>query len=170
MAVYTNLAVDCGDDACVAEELRRVFSKLELQSSTLGSVSCDVEHIKPNRHWCQPDKFSDDAGDWHTLCVSPRGLGNSPSPSLIDELRPQLYEPLKNGLKFRSAWFGWEGQDAVGESDWLAIIEQMNRTGELPNMPGLILNENIVLNSDLKSKLNPFSDGFLWDNPATQSA
>ena len=108
MAVFANLAIDCADSESDAALLHEIYNDLSLRTKEIGSVNCNVEHIKPNRHWGQPEKVSSGAGNWHTLCVSPNGVGNgSPLPhSLIDELRPQLYESLKKGHQFRSAWFG----------------------------------------------------------------
>ncbi len=167
MAVYTNLAIDCANNGAGADNLLNLYSQLALTTVEFGSVSCKIEHIKPNRHWGQPHKYSVDAANWHTLCVSPTGVnnGNLLSESLIVELRSQIYEPLKIGPPFRSAWFGCEAQNALGRLDWLKILQRMNTTGDLPDMPGLILASDLVENESVEARLKTFSPGYLQFDP-----
>ena len=167
MAFYTNLAVDCSDNAPVAQCLFAIYDGLEVPTSEFGVIGCNVEHIKPHRHWGHPQKFNEHAGDWHTLCASPRGIGNAPlSESSMEELRHQLYEPLKQGFAFRSAWFGCEAQDSLLEMDWIETLDQINATGLAPNMIGLIVSKGLITNPDDISWLKPFCDGYLWYDPA----
>ena len=167
MAIYTNLAVDCSDNVSVAESLFAIYDNLELNTRDFGTVGCDVEHIKPHRHWGHPGKFNQHAGDWHTLCVSPTGIENGSliSESLVDELRPQLYEPLKQGFQFRSALFWYEAQDDLLDWGWLKFLEKLN-AGFVSNMPGIIVSKDLITNPDAIPSLKPFCDGYLWYEPS----
>ena len=167
MAIFTNLAVDCAKNVSVAESLFAIYDDLELITRDFGTVGCDVEHIKPHRHWRHPDKFNDHAGDWHTLCVSPTGIENGSlvPESLVDELRPQLYEPLKQGPEFRSALFWYEAQDDLLEMDWPKFLEQLNVPEFLPKVPGIIVSKDLITDPDAIPRLRPFCDGYLWYEP-----
>ncbi len=168
MAIFTNLAVDCANNVSVAESLFDIYDDLELVTRDFGTIGCDVEHIKPHRHWGHPEKFSEHAGDWHTLCVSPTGIGNGTliPESLVDELRPQLYEPLKQGFDFRSALFWYEAQDDLLEKQWLGFLEKLNVPGFAPNVPGLIVSKDLITNPDEIPTLKLFCDGYLWYEPS----
>ncbi|MEO1526288.1 MAG: hypothetical protein AAFX06_12685 [Planctomycetota bacterium] len=169
MAVYMNLAVDCADEPSTAESLVRVFSRLRLRTGRFGETGCEVEHIRPLHTWGRPDRESEDGAPWHTVCISPSEIGNGLplDRELVDELRPQLYEPLRDGFRFRSAWFGWEAQDVLGESDWLTTLDETVAYGQSPGLPGLIVAERIFKEVELEN-WKPFCPGFLWCEPEAE--
>ena len=87
----------------------------------------------------------------------------------MNHARNELYLHLQHGLQlghqFRSALFGWEAQDYIGETDWLDKLESMNQTGKLPKgTEGLILNSDMVRNESVKIQLERFAEGYLWWN------
>ena len=96
------------------------------------------------------------------------------TPSVLDEqnmnhVRKELYQHLQRGLElghqFRSAFFGVEAQDQIGETDWLEEIKSMNQTSKLRRyMEGLIFNAEVIENESLKIQLERFADGYLWWN------
>ena len=172
MAVYTNLAIDCDQDGETASYLASVYQGVEFTVEPFGRIRPSVEHIHPGRHWGHPDKESPDAGSWHTVCVSPAEIVNA---TLDAQQRARflhhLYAPLREpGLQFRSAWFGWEAQDALGEADWTDLLSQMHHTARLPEMPGLILAEATVENPDLRIQLSVFCPHYLMARTLTRPA
>lgn len=164
MAVYTNLAIDCGDDDSAAADWVRLYEKLRLTTDAFGETGCDVEHIRPHRSWGQPDNHSASGATWHTVCVCPSGIGNGLplDETLIDEIRPQLYEPLRRGIRFRTAWLGWEAQDTLGEQDWLDDLAEIRDRGRLPEMPGLVLSDELIPRPGGPPQLKPFCTGYHW--------
>ena len=185
MAVYFNLAIDCDQDENSAKELTRIFHEFKIPTERFGELTCRSEHIPPKRYWGftwhkQRGKLgppSEYAGDWHKVCVSPSEMSMSFKPEyrgILDEpnmnhVRNELYERLKYGLslghQFRSAAFGCEFQDLLGEIEWLDDLEAINQTGKLPRYTeGLILNADWVKNDSAKDQLEHFADGYLWWN------
>lgn len=181
MAVYFNLAIDCDQDKKSAEELARIFHEFKITTERFGVLTCDSEHTLPLYYWGNCGTPSTYAADWHKVCVHPNGMSMAVSPAqrgILDEqnmnhVRTELYRRLQHGLnlghQFRSAAFGWEFQDVLGESDWLECLESMNQTGELPRYKeGLILSADLVKNESVKVQLEHFADGYLWWNAPTR--
>jgi len=178
MAVYFNLAIDCDQDGNSAKEFARHFHEFTITTERFGELKCDSEHTHPRFYWGNRGTPSDDtyAGDWHKVCVSPKGMsmpvGNTPG--ILDEqnmnhVRNELYQHLQRGVElgnqFRSAFFGWEAQDYIGETDWLEQLESINQTGKLPRgAEGLILSSNLIKNESVKTQLEFFAEGYLWWN------
>ena len=178
MAVYFNLAIDCDQDEISARGFARHFHEFVIATERFGELKCKSEHTLPRFYWGNRGTPPDDncAGDWHKVCVSPDGMsmpvGNRRG--ILDEqntnhVRNELYQHLKRALgfghKLRSALFGWEAQDYVGETDWLDELTAMNETGKLPRgTEGLILSSYLVKSESVKARLDRFAGGYLWWN------
>ena len=178
MAVYFNLAIDCNQDEDSAKEFARHFHEFIITTDRFGELKCESEHTLPRFYWGNRGTPSGDtdAGDWHKVCVSPDGMsmpvGNRRD--ILDEqnmnhVRNELYQHLQRGLdfghQFRSAFFGWEAQDYIGENDWLDKLASMNQTGKMPRgTEGLILSSQLVENESVKAHLDRFADGYFWWN------
>lgn len=179
MAVYCNLAIDCDQDEKSAKELARIFQEFTITTERFGELTCRSEHTLPRCYWGNGGKPSTYAADWHKVCVHPNGMGmHYPEQrGILDEqnmnyVRKELYLRLQHGLdlghKFRSAAFGWEVQDTLGEPDWLECLESAMQTGDLPRyMEGLILSAELVTSESVKIQLEHFADGYLWWNANT---
>ena len=90
----------------------------------------------------------------------------------MNHVRTELYRRLRHGIdlghQFRSAAFGYEFQDVLGESDWMDRLESTMETGELPvSMEGLILRADLVKNKSVKIQLERFADSYLWWNASS---
>jgi len=173
MAVYFNLAIDCDQDKTSAEGFARFFNDFVVATDRFGDLKCQSEHTLPTRWW--GNGAPSDAGDWHRVCVSPAEMSmRSELLGILDQqnmnhVRNVLYQQLQRGLdlgyQFRSAGFGCEIQDTLGDSDWMEELESMNQTGKLHDFfSGLILNSNLVTGESLRNQLELFAEGYLWWN------
>ena len=182
MAVYFNLAIDCDQDAKSAEELARMFSDFKITTEQFGVLACNSEHTLPRFYWGNrgTPAVDTDAANWHKVCVHPNGMSMPAGPvqrDILDEknmnyVRKELYRRLRHGIdlghQFRSAAFGCEFQDVLGESDWMERVESTMETGKLPvGMEGLILRAELVKNESVKIQLEHFADSYLWWNAAS---
>ena len=173
MAVLFNLAIDCDQNADLAAELARAFDGFEITTSDFGDIVCETEHTRPRCWWGNANPS--DAGDWHKVCVRPVGMQMPQQASGIlgaanmSFVQMALYYGLRvftestGAATYRSAWFGWEAQDVLGDADWLDRLAEINRNGALPGgMDGLILAEDAVTNADARAGLVRFDDTHLW--------
>jgi hypothetical protein len=109
MAVYFNMAIDCGGDLTLAEAIGRHFDGFQVAVPSIGALTCEASaHELHNRFF---------------VCIWPVGLGYAiPSGAcrpefanepVRSEVREQLYSRLAGVTGYRWACFGGEVWDWV---------------------------------------------------------
>ena len=168
MAIYYNLAIDCDQNEDLAKKIAAKYHGFSISTEQYGDIVCDSEHIYPKCYWGYPHKPSD-AGDWHIVCISPRVGKHSETDKSMAIIRDALYQHLADPVNeltgYRSALYGCEAQDYLGDEDWLGDLNQLNESAVLSRpQHGLIVAQSLVTNDALRKQLEPFSSGYLWFN------
>ena len=74
MAVYFTLAIDCDQDENSAREFVRHFHEFTIATDRFGELKCDSQYMHPRSYWVSRGKTAKHIGDWHKVCVSPKGM------------------------------------------------------------------------------------------------
>ena len=178
MAVYFTLAIDCADNKIAAEQIAQRFSDYQIELSVDGKVEfveCGSESYNARRYWNERERLDPQLPDWNMVCVTQQiGYGSGRQDLMSEEnlraVRNDLYGrmagtncDLPAATGFRSAQFGVERQDFLGDEDWLKTLGAFLLTRKPGKyFEGLILSETIVRNPSLRKHLTEFSPGFLW--------
>jgi hypothetical protein len=147
MAVYFDLAIDCGTEESLAEKIEEFFSNLIIEVPELPPVACRAYAINARNLWF--------------VSVWPEGLGYATHPVCrpelvteinLDFIKDQLYHELKKFRGFRRALFGGEAFDCFSEASKeddndLEFTDLVFSSTEFPNPPKNLL-------------LAPFSEGY----------
>lgn len=178
MAVYFTLAVDCNQNEQAAKEISERFQDFaitipETIDSSL-SLTCSPDYYRASKYWTDGAEPKDHQDWWLVCVVQPIFLG-SIHRDLVNEqnlrsIREQLYgrlrgRPNEPAVSYRSARFGVESQDFLGDDRWLESLQQFLSNDEPSKyFEGLIVQQSLVENDSLRSHLEEFSPGYVWWN------
>lgn len=180
MAVYFTLAVDCGQNEQAAIDVAARFDGFKFniiadQTDKQETISCTSSAYNCRKYWNEKERENQDLPDWMMACVVQEinqggkryDLVTQPN---LEAVRKHLYGRMlgePDGLPpvtgYRSAKFGVESQDFLGDEDWPAQLEKF-LTADEPGKyyEGLIFEESLLTNHKLREHLSVFSPGYLW--------
>lgn len=178
MAVYFTLAVDCADNQSAAEKIAQRFADYQIELAIDGkveSIACRSSAYNSRKYWNERERSDTSLPDWNLVCVVQQiGYGSGRQDLMSEQnlrsVRTDLYGRLAGtncdlapAQGFRSAQFGEERQDFLGDEDWLKTLGKFLLYRKPQKyFEGLIVDKQLVHNPSLRGHLSPFSPGYLW--------
>jgi len=177
VAVFYNFSIDCGDNEQSARELVAAYDGLVIKLPGFDDIICEAWYGPPGCHLSREGQSfgcGGENGNWHKVCVDPVGVSQPNSNGItaysnLFKVQKQLHSVLlgSNGNPphkgYRVAIFGAESQDELLVLEWPDTLTKFNETGKIHHFwKGMIFAEECVLHEELRKKLVPFSDGYLW--------